>query len=232
MLNGKIWTLTLCLLALESNANAQLAGRDINGNPVAANDVSAVMEYDPNLNITWLRDWNQNGAMFWATAQNWASTLTVGNFGGWSLPTINAFDTTCSNSFNPGGGFATEYNGTNCTGSPMGYLYYKEGITAAVPGPFLNIQASDYWSGTEYAPNPTKYAWLKRFDAGDQGLGDKMGAVYAVAIRQGDVAAAVPEPETYALMLAGVWVIGAVVRRRPMTSLPSARSFLFRLSPQ
>ena len=71
-----------------STAQANLLGRDINGNPVAANDPSAVFEYDTDLNITWLRDWNASGHVTWDAAMAWASTLVVGSYGGWRLPTM------------------------------------------------------------------------------------------------------------------------------------------------
>ena len=59
---------------------------------------------------------------------------------------------------------------------------------------FRNI----YWSGTEYgAPSPVNVWHFKTFD-GIQSHGVKGDALYAVAVRPGDVAAAVPEPHTLA----------------------------------
>lgn len=70
-----------------------LQGRTIIGTAVASTDPTAVMAYDPNLNITWLRDWNKHGPfLFWNDAQSWASTLKVGSFGGWSLPAAYNLD--------------------------------------------------------------------------------------------------------------------------------------------
>jgi hypothetical protein len=175
-----------------------LQGRDINGNPVGATDASAVFEYDPNLNMTWLRDWNYaktsgyanaspDGQMSWDTAKIWASTLKVGNFSGWSLPTIT--DTAAK-----GCNFA--YSGTDCGFnmfdywkgatstsdpklSPMAYLWYVELGNKAIweptspypgtptqqdgwglsnVGPFQNMDGNYYWSGTEYG-YPEKGAW-------------------------------------------------------------------------
>jgi len=123
--------------SVPAEAISPLEGRDINGNPVAATDPSAVFEYDPNLNVTWLRDWYYNsdlapsgslGFLDWDTAMNWAATLTVGRFGGWRLPYL-AYPGA------PGCDFS--HNGTNCgynvltnsggtVHSEMAYLWYDE----------------------------------------------------------------------------------------------------------
>jgi hypothetical protein len=79
---------------------------------------------------------------------------------------------------------------------------------------FSNVQSSVYWSGTEYAPDPDR-AWFFRTFEGSQGSGsDKTSALFAVAVRPGDVAASVPEPQTLALVLLA---LGASVaaRKRP-----------------
>ena len=70
-----------------------------------------------------------------------------------------------------------------------------------------------YWSGTEYAPDDE--AWGFSTGAEDQSLYGKSNALYAVAVRPGDVTAAVPEPQAYALMLVGVGVVLLALRRRP-----------------
>jgi hypothetical protein len=198
-----------------------LQGRTITGAAVASTDPAAVMEYDPNLNITWLRDWNYAGTqMTWAGAVTWASTLTVGAFSGWALPTIDAADANCMDSFSPGGGFPDQHYGYNCTGSPMGYLWYLElnntaGALQTNFGPFQNMQPSFYWSGTDYAPN-TADAWVFGANGGGQYENPKFIVVYyAVAARAGDVAAPVAEPETWALMAAGLSVLSMDLRRRP-----------------
>jgi hypothetical protein len=166
------------------------------------------MEYDPNLDITWLRDWNRNGATDWFTAKSWASTLTVGAFGGWSLPSALNQD---------GTGPCTGYN---CSSSPMGYMFYTElGNLAGGPlsdkGPFQNMQPVYYWSGTDHATIPG-YPWVFGFIWGDQGFSIAGSSVSAVAVRPGDVAAVVPEAQTWALMLAGLGAVAVASRRRPL----------------
>jgi hypothetical protein len=89
-------------------------------------------------------------------------------------------------------------------------------------GAFQNLQsadagayqsADDYWSGLEYAPD-TDQAWGFDTGGGGQFFNAKYDGRYALAVRYGDVLAPIPEPETYALMLAGLAVVGAAARRR------------------
>lgn len=75
-----------------------------------------------------------------------------------------------------------------------------------------NLQAFVYWSGLESAPEPLN-AWGFYAYSGGQNRGSKDNELYAWAVRPGDVAA-VPEAQTYALMLAGLGLIGWRARRR------------------
>ena len=79
-------------------------------------------------------------------------------------------------------------------------------------GPFVNFQSDIYWSGTEYAPS-TGSAWNFVTFYGRQNVNTKANSFYALAVSPGDVAA-VPEAQTYALMLAGLGLIGWRARRR------------------
>ena len=77
---------------------------------------------------------------------------------------------------------------------------------------FTNVQSFYYWSRTEFVPNPD-YAWVFRSTDGFQNYDIKSQSFYAVAVRDGNVSP-VPEPETYALMLAGLAVVGAAAKRK------------------
>lgn len=209
-----------------------LLGRDINLNAVAATDTSAVYLYDTTLNVTWLRDANANGVMNWATANAWAANLVTGSGGNaisdWRLPTMANPAAACD-----GGYYGTSYGGSNCdfnvnpSSSEMASLFFSTlgnksyyntsgvvqagyGLTNA--GSFQNLQSADYWVGTEYAPD-TNYAWGFYTHNGGQGATGNGYSLYAMAVHPGDVAA-VPEPETYAMLVAGLGLIGAVARRR------------------
>ena len=169
--------------------------------------------YDSDLNVTWAANANINGAMDWSTANSWAAGLVFGGVSDWRLPTSD----TCS--------------AYNCTGSEMGHLFYSElggvaGIDIATThntnySLFSNFLSNYYWSGTEYAP-ATDDAWFFRTGIGFQGAGSKLYDFYALAVHSGDVAAPIPEPETYALMLAGLGLLGIVGRRRKQKEAAAA----------
>jgi len=182
------------------------------------------MVYDTVQNISWLQNWNTNGLMDWTTANDWANNLVHGGFDDWRLPTTNTTaSSNCDSNFNPGGGFPQQYFGYNCTGSEMGHMFYNEfgatagdsilvGANAANLALFTNVQSDTYWSGTESAPFPV-VVWTFNTIEGFQGGGLKDYALYAVAVRPGDVAA-IPEPQTYAMLLAGLGALAVAVRRR------------------
>jgi hypothetical protein len=183
------------------------------------------MVYDTVQNITWLQNWNTNGLMNWTTANNWANDLVYGGFSDWRLPTTNTTaSSNCDRNFNPGGVFPLQYFGFNCTGSEMGHMFYNEfgatanqsilsGSNTANLALFTNVQSFVYWSGTEYGPNPGLALGFVTVDGG-QNYVDKSNAFYAVAVRPGDVATPVPEPQTLALVLLALGATMVVRRRR------------------
>ena len=64
--------------------------------------------------------------------------------------------------------------------------------------------------------NPTDPAWFFSTGSGIQNHVFKNNPLFAVAVRSGDVVAAVPEPESLALVLVGLVAAGVARRRRPL----------------
>jgi hypothetical protein len=192
--------------------------------------------YDTDLNVTWLANANLaasntfgvsglgmthdgTGRMTWDTAQSWIGAMNAANHLGyhdWRLPTTLQPDASCSVQW------ISHSSGYGCTGSEMGHLFYNElGGTAGSSilsssdpdlALFQNVQSNLYWSGTEYAPL-TSYAWVFHTHDGGQNAYYKSTSLYAWAVRPGQVAA-VPEPETYAMLLAGLGMLSFTARRR------------------
>lgn len=196
-------------------AHAALQGRDLNG---SAGSYEAY--YDTDFDITWLANANVNGLMNWADANTWAANLSftdsISVYDNWRLPTTLQPDPSCASQ---SGGDSFGYD---CTGSEMGHLFYNElgGIagqsilTSADPdlAKFTNLQAYGYWSATEYAPL-TGGAWNFYFSHGYQHAATPPNGFYALAVSPGDVAA-VPEAESWAMLLAGLGLVGAATRLR------------------
>lgn len=103
----------------------------------------------------------------------------------------------------------------------MGHLWYIElGNSFGQPintAGFQNLRftpSESYTSGTETGQDGFAYSYVF-YSSGDglQFTQSKAAAQYAMLVRDGDVMAAVPEPETYALMLGGLATL-AVKRRQ------------------
>lgn len=180
--------------------------------------------YDTDLNITWLADANAgagsifddgfsttDGRMFWANANAWAASLTVGGVMGWRLPTTTQPDPSCSSQFDPGGGMPLQGSGLGCTGSEMGHLFNVEGVSAGAQGLFSNVQSTSYWSGTQYAPTPTD-AWAFSFMTGNQGTTSKVFSLgSAWAVHDGKV---IPIPPSVWLFASALGLLGWLKRHQ------------------
>jgi len=182
MTKHKTWAATAAMLALSGAAQSALINR------------GSGMIYDTTFNITWLADMNYavtsgyaasgaapfstfgensvwtDGRMGRKAAQSWVDSLVYGGFSDWRLPALNPSDTTCSNSFDAGAGYALQYNALNCSGGELSHLFAidlgnkgsesvlnQAGDTAeqiANLALFSNVQPSVYWSGTVFAPSP------------------------------------------------------------------------------
>jgi hypothetical protein len=187
---------TLALTA--AGAHAALLDRDLD------HDGITDAFYDTDLNLTWLRNANVNRApMTWYDSVSWADNYSFGGYSDWRLPTTQfCFGYDCG-----------PY-------SELAHLWYVElGNTAGSftnAGDFLDMQAYYYWTGTEFDLIDNRIAIAMDIRNGVQFKDFKNDKwLYAMAVRNGDVAATpVPEPQTYALLLAGLVALAAVARRR------------------
>ena len=172
------------------------------------------------------------GAMTWNTAQSWIGAMNTANYLGfsdWRLSTVTDIGAP--------GQSGSWYDGTGDHGyntastGEMAHLWYDElgnkgyadtagnypqpgwGLTNT--GPFSNVQSGYYWSGTEYALD-SNVAWVFNTGNGSQIAWGKGSGMRAWAVRDGNSVAvsAVPEPATYAMLLAGLGLLGFTARRR------------------
>lgn len=203
-------TAALCLAAaclLSTTANAALESR-----------LGGLAIYDTDLNITWLADANYAGTtMDWATANRWVASISIGGVSGWRLPTTLQPDNSCPPS-------AYSPQGTNCTGSEMGHLFYNE-LGGVASGTFslidvhndnfnlfqnFQVQTGGYWSGTELVPNPEQNAWYFNLNGGQYYIAE-WHVLSALAVHDGDV---VPVPAAAWLFGSGLIGLAGLARKR------------------
>jgi hypothetical protein len=214
----------------QGNWQTTLQARDIDGNG------STDAYYDTQLNITWLANFNTNGLMNWNAANTWATTSSFFGLSGWRLPTVNDTGPSGCDFANTGTdcGFNVQTTTGNPVNSEMAHLYYvtlgnlaycsasnvcpQAGQGLINTANLVDFQSYAYWSGTVYAPD-SNGAWFFNtytiIGAGGQSNLDKNDALYAVAVRPGDVGASVPLPPTAALMLLMFGAMGLIRRKRP-----------------
>jgi hypothetical protein len=165
---------------------------------------------------------------------------TVSPIAGGAYNYVFAYDGSTDNGYNisaPGTANA------GAKGSELAYLAYNElGIPSACavgmsttadscdfqPGgvtnvgstdPFFNIQNYFYWTGTANGDESNKAFSFDFRDGFQYAQQNKLEYGYAMAVANGDVGsatpiAAVPEADTWAMLLAGLGLVGMMARRR------------------
>jgi hypothetical protein len=187
------------MLVIATSAQATLLERDLDRNGITD------AFYDSTLNITWLRNANANGEMSWQQATSWVSNFEFGGYTDWRLPEV-----------------ATPCTGYSCFGSEMGHLWYDDlGNTPGSfkPGGFSGMVQGGYWTGSEVQGRDSwgnDLDWQFLTNGGYQRIYYGFALNNAMAVRDGDMMRTVPEPATYAMLLAGLGMMSCIARRRKL----------------
>lgn len=223
-------------------AHAALQGRDLNGSAGSFEayydtDLDITWLADANYAKTSGYDINGDGLMNWAAANAWAASLSftdgVNIYDNWRLPSVKpvngvsfvynfSFDGSTDAGYNITSarselaymfsvnlGNVSQYT-TGGWGSPSGCWVSLSDNCLNNTGYFVNLQPAVYWSDSLL--NSTTVLAFTMHDGRQDGEGP-FYENYAWAVHPGDIAA-VPEAQTYALMLAGLGLIGWRARRR------------------
>lgn len=132
--------------------------------------------------------------MNWDRATSWAGGLNFQHVSGWHLPTEDQLNHLFYDEL--GGQAGTSIVSVH---NPVNYALFE------------NIK-DYYWSSTE-TTNPSVARFLN-FHSGYSGNDNKTDGLYAFAVHVGNV----PEPETYAMLLAGLGLVSFIARRRKKIS--------------
>lgn len=140
--------------------------------------------YDSTGNLTWYKDWAVGGKLTHPDATTFADAATYGDGSNWRLPTLGEYNAAVPANASA---FSIPVDGSMLILWASGIR--SDGKANAIAG------VSGYWGNGSAWPDASYYFAL---------------------VHDGNVslAAPVPEPETYALMLAGLGVVGAVSRRQ------------------
>jgi hypothetical protein len=184
------------------------------------------------------------GMMDWASANTWATNLNYQGLTGWRLANITPVNGTSFNvNFSFNGTTDLGYNIISPY-SELAYMYHvnlglKDEFNTAGAfqadfgifgngtyfngqnnvGLVRNLQSYMYWSGADYSPYNSPYAWSLMTTDGQQSYGNgKNSLLYAWAVRPGDVSA-VPVPAAIWLFTSGLGLLAFNRRRKYLNSI-------------
>jgi hypothetical protein len=213
------------LVLFAASANAALQGRNLD-----ANAATFEAYYDTVLDITWLADADiantrgeaNEGRKSWLDAMTYVAALDVNGITGWRLPSVlprdgsAVYDFTFTNTGSSDRGYANTGVGWGTT-SELGHMFYvtlaNSAFSLTNSAPFSNLAANDYWTNQPLGRIITQ-AFFFNTGIGLQDTASLAFTYKSWAVRDGDISAPIPEPETYALMLLGLAATAVVARRR------------------
>lgn len=144
---------------------------------------------DTATNLIWLYDWDTIGSNRWTAQKAWAENLNFAGSDAWKLPELDQYQALWADAGGTIAGLEANFSAQH------GY-----------PG---------YWSNTDYTPAGAGRHWYFGFSSvAAPFVGEAAEDIPfdAVAVRAADVTAAVPEPQSLALVLLALGA-GAAVRR-------------------
>lgn len=151
--------------------------------------------YDSDLKITWLADANysqtsryhSSGNMNWDdAANNWAANLTFGDNSNWRLPTVNEMKELRHDLGGTTGSLASDHNS-------------NYNLFSNLPHAFSSY--ATFWTST-IDPSDTTKATAYQLNSDASILAAVDTGLRAMAVSP------IPEPETYAMLFAGLGLLG------------------------
>lgn len=230
----------LGVVAGAAHATGAFQGRLADGTPSATCTVTGpgkcAMFYSPTLNATILNDWNI-GPGIWSASPPFGSIAYFDWFANDGYPYVAMpfpgnppsppiIQVLIEKAGRAQTAFSNWRLPTGWQEKPGGPLneykqLYQDTLSLAAVNPFgIGLAAQfdgvvsnpGYWSSTDLGFGN----WVFSFgpSGGGQGIGDKGIPLYGVAIKSGDVALLVPEADTWAMLLAGLGLVGLIAGRR------------------
>jgi hypothetical protein len=232
------------LIAMSASAHAiPISGQGTWETTLQARDINTdgVVDawYDTAQDISWMADVNYAGtSMFHEQAQAFVAGIDLYGVTGWRLPTIDfssGFERRGCSNFRSGTVSACDTSAIDPRDAEITHLinvalggnssYVDLGNPIYNSGPFRNLPVGpvSFLTGTLYTgpmlPSDLSFAYAYHRSYGTIRINEVTPFGIAWAVHDGDVgiAAPVPEPETYAMMLLGLAGVGAIARRRART---------------